>query len=941
MLKTESRRNPAPATAVATAAPGRWRRWLRILIVSAGLLLALLLAASGAGLLWLRAVANAALPVLDGEIHLTGPELSGAGSAKAGLNEAASAEPGLKSSAVPALSAPALELSAPVIVRRDAHGVPHIEAANEHDLFLAQGYVTAQDRLWQMDAFRRNANGELAEILGPALVGHDRAQRVLQIRNTAQRIYANLPAQDRARLDAYARGVNLFIAQHQDSLPPEFRLLGYRPRPWSGVDSVSVGLMLVQMLDTHWEVKLSREIVSARLRNPKLEAGLYPTGSWRDHPPTGAEVRFSQPRPAPPPATDDDDEDDAPSQASAAAPSASPPHNLAHPLTRYPREAGANLLHSPKTAAHAPLLRRFFAEKTNKRAENHDFRTESILSAHEDPAALSALLGLPSCIGCAPGSNNWVIGGTHTASGKPLLSNDMHLLLSAPNIWYIADLESSGGRQASGERGYHAAGVTLPGLPFVIAGRNEHVAWGLTALHADVQDLYMEKLDGRGNYLVPGGAWKPLAVDREVIHVRGGQDVALDVQLTAHGPLLNPIFTKEKRPIALKWTLYDPALNTLPLYQLNVASNWTEFSAALGAWCWPTQNVVYADDQGHIAYHAIGRVPLRPGGLMGVPIQIGGKQNAAHEWRGYIPFGAMPGAADPPSGFLATANSRVTSAASPYPLTLEWADPYRAERIYKALEGRDQLKPSDLLGLQTDVYSEVDQELGHRFAYAIDRTPNADARLRKAASLMRAWDGRLTASSAAASLVTQTRRAFWPLILEPKLGVDAKQYRWAEQNFAEEEIVMHASPDWLPPAYKNWDALLADAVRKGMDDGKAPADPARWSYGSWHMVNVEHPLAVFLPFAGRLAGTGPQPLTGDMTTVKQAGRFVGPSQRFTMDWSQIDGATENIVLGESGNPLSSYFRDQWQDWYGGTTFALPFSESAVAAQTRHTLRLLP
>jgi penicillin amidase len=508
----------------------------------------------------------------------------------------------------------------------------------------------------------------------------------------------------------------------------------------------------------------------------------------------------------------------------------------------------------------------------------------------------------------------------------------------------MADLKANGSREASGGHGvpgFHAAGVTLPGAPFVIAGRNEHVAWGFTALYADVQDLYVEKLDGKGNYLAPGGAWKPLAVDQEVIHVRGGRDVVLDVQSTAHGPLLNPLFTREKRPIALKWTLYDPALNTLPLYQLNVASNWAEFSAALATWSWPTQNVVYSDDQGHIAYHAIGRVPLRPGGLMGVPIQTGGNQNATHEWRGYIPFNAMPGAVDPPSGFLATANSRVTSAASPYPLTLEWADPYRAERIYKALEGRDQLQPSDLLALQTDVYSEVDQEMGHRFAYAIDHTPGADARLRKAASLMRAWDGRLTTDSAEASLVTQTRRALWPLLLEPKLGADAKQYRWAEQNFAEEEIVMHASPDWLPPAYKNWDALLADAVRKGMDEGKAPADVARWSYGSWHTVQIEHPLARFLPFISRLAGTGPQPLSGDTTAVKQAGHSMGPSQRFTMDWRQIDGATENIVLGESGNPLSPYFRDQWQDWYGGTTFALPFSEPAIAAQTRHTLRLLP
>jgi penicillin amidase len=817
--------------------------------------LALILLAASAGVFWLRSAARATLPALDGDLHLAGPGLQG--------------------------------LAAPVIVRRDAHGVPHIEAATEDDLFMAQGYVTSQDRLWQMDVLRRNANGELAEIVGPSMVRHDRMQRVLQIRNTARRIYASLLPADRVRLDDYARGVNLFIAQHQATLPPEFKLLGYRPQPWSGVDSVSIGLTIVQMLDSHWDSKLSREAVAARLNNPKLEADLYPVGSWRDHPPTGEQVNQNQPRPKPAKVADDDDEDR--SQASAAP------------------------------------------------------------SAHEDTLALRALLGLPACTGCAPGSNNWVIAGSHTASGKPLLSNDMHLGLSEPDIWYMADLKAAG---SHGAPGYHAAGVTLPGMPCVIAGHNEHVAWGFTALYADVQDLYIEKLDGKGHYEGNDEKWHPLTIDHEIIKVRGGKDVTLDVQLTDHGPLLNPIFTKEMRPIALKWTLYDPTLNSLPLYQLNVASNWKVFSAALTTWSWPTQNVVYSDDQGHIAYHAIGKVPIRGGGVGLLNVPLPHDTNDTRSAWGYsaclgvcpiyIPFDAMPNAVDPPSGFLATANSRVTTEKAPFPLTAEWDDPYRAERIYKLLDGRDHLTPADLLAVQTDVYSEVDQELAHRFAYAIEHTPGVDDRLRQAAALMRSWDGRLTTDSAAASIVTKTRYALRPLILEPKLGKEiAAQYSWAESNFAEEEIIMHASPDWLPPAYKNWDELLTDAVRKGMKDGKAPSDVSRWSYGSWHVIDIEHPLAGFLPLIGRVAGTGEQPLSGDTTTVKQVGRAFGPTQRFTMDWSNIDGSTENIVLGESGNPYSPYFRDQWNDWYGGTTFALPFTPAAVAAQTRHTLRLLP
>ncbi len=788
--------------------------------------------AIAAGLVWLRSVARAALPVLDGDVQVAG-------------------------------------LAAPVSVRRDAHGVPHIDAANQDDLFLAQGYVTAQDRLWQMDVYRRNANGELAEVLGAALINHDTAQRVLRFRATARRIYDHLPADDRRRMDAYARGVNLFITQHPDALPPEFRLLMYRPRPWSGADSISIGMMMVDMLDTHWDVKLARQEIAARLNNPKLEAELYPVGSWRDRPPTGEVVDLTQPRPAPPPVNDDEEDD--------------------------------------RTQA------------------GNEF----------DLRGLRTTLGLPDCAGCAPGSNNWVIAGKHTASGKPLLSNDMHLSLTEPNIWYMADLRAPG---------FHAAGVTLPGMPFVIAGHNDHLAWGFTALFGDVQDLYVEKLDGKGNYQGGDSTWKPLAVDQEVIHVRGKSDVIVDVRSTDHGPLLTPIlsgiFRHETRPIALKWTLYDPTLNSLPLYAMNTASNWGEFSTALSAWCWPTQNVVYSDDQGHIAYHAVGRVPVRPGGLKGIPIQDG-----QHEWQGYIQFDAMPAAFDPPSGFLASANSRVTTDKSPFPLTLEWMDPYRTERIYKSLQGRDGLTPKDLLAVQTDIYSEVDQELAHRFAYAIDHATGTDGRMHQAADLIRSWDGKLTVDSPAASLVTQARAALWPLILEPKLGTLARDYRWAESNFAEEEIIMHGNADWLPPGYENWDAVLAEAVRKGMERTKehpaAPSDLSQWAYGSWHVVDIEHPLSAFLPMIGRIAGTGAYPLSGDTTTVKQVGRTFGPSQRFTMDWSNIDGSTENIALGESGNPYSAYFRDQWSDYYAGATFALPFSAPAVASQSRHALRLLP
>ena len=821
------------------------RRWLRRLLWALGGFVALALLIMGGGLFWLHHAMVTSLPTVDGSIQLTG-------------------------------------LAAPVTVRRDGHGIPHIEAVSQEDLFLAQGYTTAQDRLWQMDMLRRNAAGELAEILGPTVLEHDRAQRVFQFRNVAQRVYNSLPEADRHRYEQYARGVNLFIQQaeqNQARLPAEFRLLRYHPRPWSGVDSVLIGLNMVLSLDNHFEDKLTRELISNRLHDSKLEAELYPTGSWRDQPPTAAVADMTQPHPAPP-QTDDEDND------------------------------------QTQTRLNSPGI------------------------SSEDLRALHAAFGMSACSGCIPGSNNWVIAGKHTASGKTMLANDMHLGLSVPNVWYMADLKAPG---------LHVAGVTLPGVPLVIAGHNDHVAWGFTALYGDVQDIYVEKLDGKGNYAGPQGQWLPLAHAFETIHVRFGKDVKVEVQLTAHGPLMNPIFHSETRPIALHWTLYDPALAAIPLYEMNTAPDWQHFSNALAAWCWPTQNVVYADDAGHIAYHAVGKVPLRPNGLVGLPIQ-----DTQHEWQGYIPFDELPYSVDPPSGLLATANARVTPNDTKFPLTLDWPDPYRAERVYIDLRGRDKLTREDMLAVQTDIYSEVDQELAHRFAYAIDQTPGVDARLKQAADLLRSWDGRVSTDSAAASIIFRARQAFWPLILEPKLGSDWEMYGWAEKDFAEEEIIMHggissgsdpanpATPnEWLPSGYKNWDALLTEAVRRGLERGKAPTDLSKWNYGSWHVIDLEHPVYSLLPIVKGWAGTGEQPLNGDGNTIKQVGRAFGPSQRFTMDWSAPDASTENIVLGESGNPTSSWFSDQWPVWYSGTTFPLPFSQAAVTAQTTHTLQLVP
>ncbi len=773
--------------------------------------------------LWLRHAMRTSLPQVDGTLHVAG-------------------------------------LTQPVTVRRDAHGVPHITAANIDDLIVAQGYVTAQDRLWQLDMLRRFASGNLAEILGARAVEHDRAQRVLEIGRAADAALAAMDPADKRFLKDYARGVNAYIAETQGHLPAEFRLLRYRPATWTPRDSVLTAMNLVQTLSVDFPTKLTREKIEADLHQPALIDDLYPVGSWRDHPPISTT-----------------------------------------PDITAPQEIPQIPLDSSQTRMRPDL---------------------------EDLLELQRLLpsiDVPDCRDCAPGSNNWVVSGEHSVTGKPLLSNDMHLDHTIPDTWYEAQLTAGD---------FNVAGLTLPGVPFVIAGHNASIAWGYTLMYADLQDVYVEQT--KGNTYKTAQGWQPFQRDPEVIHVRGGHDITLDVLRTDHGPVVTPLLPHENRTLALRWTLYDPATVTLPFYQLDSAQNWEQFRAALANFGGPPENVVYADTQGNIGYQAAGEIPMRPHGLTGVPIT-----DTNHEWQGYIPFDQLPSVYNPPGGILATANSRITPDGYAYPVTLDWGSPYRNERIWKVLGSQPKLSATDMLALQNDVYSTLDQELAQRFTYAIDHASHPSHRLREAADLMRTWDGNVTIPSVAATIVDGTRKALWPMLLKPRLGDDWKLYEWASSSFVQEQIVTTQSRRWLPKPYSNWNEFLAAAVDRGMTALHAPLDLKHWHYGKAHPVEVEHPLYGGIPWMRGWTGTGVQPQSGDGTTVKQVSRSFGPSERLTMDLSDLDKSTLNLVIGQSGDPLSPNYMDQWPYWYSGKTFVLPFSDASVHAAAKHTLMLIP
>lgn len=827
--------------ATPSPSPLKSRRVARRAAAVLAALFALAAAAALGGALWFYLAARSALPQLDGALRTAG-------------------------------------LSQPVTVTRDRIGVPHITAANLDDLYFAQGYVTAQDRLWQMDITRRYSAGEMSEILGEDLLEHDREQRVLGMSDLAERAAAALPARERAHLEAYARGVNAYIEARRDSLPMEFRVLRYAPRPWRPADSMLVSAHMSKLLNFGTvEDLLAREKIAARI-GPELAADLFPNSSWRDRPPASmaAPVDFSKPEPQ-----------ETPSRG------------------------------RPGVGRESP--------RAVKRAGTREPADDPVL---------------------VPGSNNWVISGAHTVSGKPLLSNDMHLPHEIPNIWYEAHLRCSGCVQREGEAAddLDVAGVTLPGVPYVIVGHNRRIAWGFTNIGPTVTDLYIETFNRAGEYQTPSG-WKQPERRREIIHVKRKPDAVVDVTITRHGPIISSILPGETRTLALKWTLYDLSSPAIPFFDVNTARNWEEFRQALRRFSGPAQNVVYADVDGHIGYQAAGFIPIRApekngpapdAGLVPVP-----GNNDANEWLGYVPFDELPRVYDPPSGILATANGRMTPDGYRYTLAHEWGAPYRTERIYKVLASGKKFSSADMLALQTDVYSEFDRFCAQRFVYAVDHNRSVSQRARQAADLMRAWDGQVRAESAAPAIVAAARRELTRMILQPKVGDEWKKYRWYMRSVAIENMLLRKPERWLPPNVTSWDDLLASAVEAAVANKEAPRDLNSWRWGKEAPLFIEHPVFGRIPVLRRWAGPGRKEESGNGFTVKQVGRTFGPSERLTVDFSDLDQSTLNTVTGQSGNVFSPHFQDQWNAWYSGNTFPLPFSEAAIKNAAVHELRLEP
>ncbi len=643
-----------------------------------------------------------------------------------------------------------------VTVERDGWGVPHIRANSLEDLAEAQGYIMAQDRLWQMDLLRRVGRGQLSEILGKTTLAIDKDFRTMGFARAAERDLGLLDKDSRTLLEAYAHGVNQFIEQQSKHLPLEFSLLGYQPQPWQPTDSMAITGYMYRTLTNTWENKLDRATVEARVGLERAKVLFSPEAAM-DHfvigdpnvPNDGSQGARVQTDP------EDDDDDMEPDTVLKAS-----IRRDGDPTARFP----------DLTSALAANVR-------------------------------DSLLDIQQEIRQSLGSNNWVVNGAHTANGKPLLANDTHLELSLPPIWYEVHLTAPG---------WNLKGFTLPGAPLVIIGHNDRIAWGFTNNGADVQDLYIETFNPAApdEYRVRG-TWTKAQVYDETIRVKGAADQHLNVVVTRHGPVVH---REGDKGYALRWTATEPGGLANPYNLEGKARNWEEFRTVMKHVWGPAQNAVYADVNGNIGYLMAARVPIRKKGHGEIPVP---GDTDDYEWTGYIPFEQLPQALNPDSGLIVTANARVVGPSyKPY-LTDHWEEPYRTARMYDLLRDKGGLRPEDMLKVQTDTYSYPHVFLADQLSAAAKTSQPKDDRTKKLIEGLRDWNGIADADSPEVSFLEETRRATIELLLEPYLGKETGLYSWRRTTFLQ-KILTERPAKWLPVGYKTYDELLTAAADRAV-----------------------------------------------------------------------------------------------------------------------------
>ena len=823
-----------------------------------------------------------------------------------------------------------------VSVVRDQAGIAQIYADDSHDLFMAQGYVHAQDRLWQMEVWRHISSGRMAELFGETLVDTDVFIRTLGWRLAAERDYEAAPADVKAAMQAYADGVTAFIDAHAGKLGLAFvvgglqsgrgtGLGGYEPEPWSPIDSMAWQKVQAWNLGGNMDWEIFRLLADAQLGDPGLTNELFPA--------------YDESRPV---------------------------------ITPSGLEgsggAGANV--TPVAGA----------------GVGDDGAVAAVLSPAQ-AAGWRALAAIGDRIGAIAGldpggglvdyhgvgSNNWVVAGAVSATGTPLLANDPHLGFTMPSIWYMNGLHC---RIVNAACPFNVVGVSFPGAPAVILGHNARIAWGATNLGPDVQDLFAETVDPNDPeaYLYKGDSLK-FETRTETIEVAGGDPVTVTVRSSIHGPILNDVEPRlaDAPPTALSWsTLLESDGTFESIYRLNIASNFDEFRAAFESYGAPSQNFIYADVDGHIGYQLPGKIPIRDGGVTGDRIRDGA--SGKMDWTSWIPFEELPWQLDPPDGLIVTANNAAVDGAYPHFISNDWDPGERAARILTLLTAAAEeggVTAAEIAAIQNDTYLlRADAIAPGLLELAAPATEDG----RRLRDWIAGWNRRCDIDSRGCAAYTSvelelTRRAF-----DDELGPLARD--WVGSD-ASGQVLEQLVAD---PANRWWDDTTSEGVENGRTIAAAAfdavgaelratlGDPSRWTWGRLHQVTFRE-ATLGLSGIGPLEwyfNSSPRPAPGAAGTVNNnyyriwrgyadpyddefepvgLGRIFevtnGPSYRFVIDMADLDGATIVITTGQSGNPFDRHYGDLVDEWLRGEALPLPFSNRAVEDATAATLTLLP
>ena len=775
----------------------------------------------------------------------------------------------------------------PVEIITDRYGVPHIYAQNEDDLYFAQGYVHAQQRLWQMELNRRIAAGRLSELFGEFTLEADRFARRLGLHRAAAQAVEQMPMHSQRILDAYARGVNAFIERHRRNLPIEFVLLRFQPGPWKMADSMQWSKMMGWNLGGNWETEIIRARLVAKLgskRAARLEAGYDPK-----HPlivPPGVEYQ------------------------------------------------GINL---------------------------------GMLEQYEQ-------LKLLSGFGPMGGSNNWVVDGTMTTTGSPILCNDPHLGQLAPSIWFECHL-------VAGD--IDVAGVSFPGTPGIVIGHNQYVAWGVTNAVSDIEDLYIEKFNPRNpNQYEYMGKWEEAEVLREEIIVKGSESPVIEeVRVTRHGPIIatytpssQPSSTassngyspaqQDELPLALHWSGLEKHDILSAVQKMNRATNCEEFREGLRDWDLPPQNVVFADVQGNIGYVMAGAIPIRKQGQALLPSP---GWTDEYEWTGYIPFDELPQTLNPAQHFIVTANNRVVDDSYPYYITNEWLNGYRAQRIRDLLPSKGKLSLSDMASIQADQYALPAVEIVPHILELRASTPTEEAAL----DILRTWNYILAPDSAGAAIYSAflwrlERIVFSAMLgdeetlLHSYLGVGttilALQNGYVSRNKPLLiRLLNERDNNWFADSAvkngpKTWDAALNSAFHASIEElrGRLGDNVLKWRYGAVHKMTYNHPLGMFKPL-NRIFNRGPYPVGGDVDTVNTGAALVSqpetvitvPSYRQIVNLADLKASLSMHHPGQSGHPASKHYDDFIKPWLNVEHHPMLFERSMIEENAEGTLLLRP